>query len=175
MGAALKHELIALIPALRAYALVLCRNTIECDDLVQETLRRAWRGRDGFRPGASRKAWLFGLLREASRGGLSYRWRTTSAVDDRFTRQLSSSSDRQWRMRYGEILDHLAQLPERNREALLLVGGSGLTHEEAAEVCNCSVAAVKARVSRARARLASLIDLDDLAPLPHRTRAALNA
>jgi RNA polymerase sigma-70 factor (ECF subfamily) len=54
----------------------------------------------------------------------------------------------------------LSLLPDDQREALVLVGATGLSYEEAAEVCGCAVGTIKSRVSRARSRLAEVMQLD---------------
>ena len=54
----------------------------------------------------------------------------------------------------------LMQLPPVHREALILIGGAGLTYEEAAEICGCALGTIKSRVNRARARLLKLMDAD---------------
>jgi len=54
----------------------------------------------------------------------------------------------------------LAKIPDDQREALLLVGASGFTYEEAAEICGAAVGTIKSRVSRARAQLAKLLGLE---------------
>jgi RNA polymerase sigma-70 factor (ECF subfamily) len=55
----------------------------------------------------------------------------------------------------------LQRLPDEHREALVLVGGAGLTYEEAAEVCGCALGTIKSRVNRARNRLLKLLDAED--------------
>jgi RNA polymerase sigma-70 factor (ECF subfamily) len=51
----------------------------------------------------------------------------------------------------------LQKLPADQREALILIGASGLSYEEAAGVCNCAVGTMKSRVNRARNRLVELL------------------
>jgi RNA polymerase sigma-70 factor (ECF subfamily) len=68
-------------------------------------------------------------------------------------------------------------LPPDQREALILVGASGFSYEEAAGICACAVGTIKSRVNRARSRLAQLLaveDVEDLGP-DSMTRAALQA
>lgn len=156
----LNEEMLALAPKLRAYAWVLTRGTCDADDLVQETLMRAWQFRHTFRPGSNLKAWLFQIQRNAYLAGLSGKLNVVSDADGLFTRRLAQEADQEWRVRFGEVLAALARLPEQNREALLLVASSGFTYDEAAHVCGCSVGTIKSRVSRARERLAELIDTD---------------
>ncbi|CAN7383336.1 sigma-70 family RNA polymerase sigma factor [Phenylobacterium sp. LjRoot225] len=152
--------MLALTPKLRAYAWVLTRGTCDADDLVQETLMRAWQFRHTFRPGSNLKAWMFRIQRNAYLAGLAGKPKIVADINDLFARRLAQEADQEWRVRFGEMLGALAQLPEQNREALLLVASTGFTYDEAAHVCDCSIGTIKSRVSRARERLAELMDTD---------------
>lgn len=156
----LNEEMLALAPKLRAYAWVLTRGACDADDLVQETLMRAWQFRHSFRPGSNLKAWMFRIQRNAYLAGLSGKLKTVSDADGLLTRRLAQEADQEWRVRFGELLGALARLPAQNREALLLVANSGLTYDEAANVCDCSIGTIKSRVSRAREQLAELVGAD---------------
>lgn len=159
MNAAFRDELVRLIPKLRAYALVLCRSASEADDIVQETLVRAWRFGDSFRDGSNMTAWTFTILRNtflSSRVRKHMQYQFDDAIGP--VHAGSQTPDQEWRLRYKELLAGLGQLPEAQRQAILLVGGAGLTYDEAARVCGCSVGTVKSRVSRARVCLAELLD-----------------
>ncbi len=63
------------------------------------------------------------------------------------------------RLDYGRT-GLLVQLPDDQSEALLLVGASGFSYEEAAKICGCAVGTIKSRVSRARTRLAELMSIE---------------
>ena len=63
-------------------------------------------------------------------------------------------------MALSSLEDALRELPAEHREALVLVGGAGLTYEEAAEICGCALGTIKSRVNRARNRLLKLMDVD---------------
>lgn len=156
----LNDDMLALTPKLRGYAWVLTRETCDADDLVQETLMRAWQFRHTFRPGSNLKAWMFRILRNAHLAGLSGQPKIVADIDGLFARRLAQEADQEWRVRFGELLGALAGLPVQNREALLLVASYGLTYDEAADVCDCSIGTIKSRVSRARERLAELMDTD---------------
>jgi RNA polymerase sigma-70 factor (ECF subfamily) len=54
------------------------------------------------------------------------------------------------------------QLSDDHREVLILVGASGLSYEDAAQVCNCAVGTIKSRVSRARSELVEILQSDGL-------------
>src|ERR1700680_2947788 len=60
---ALKDALLGQIPTLRAFAFSLCGNFDRADDLVQETLLKAWQHLDHFEEGTNLRAWLFTILR----------------------------------------------------------------------------------------------------------------
>ena len=62
---------------------------------------------------------------------------------------------------FEDFRDALAKLPFVRREALLLVGASGLSHEEAAAICDTAVGTIKSRVHRARTRLSELLAIDN--------------
>jgi RNA polymerase sigma-70 factor (ECF subfamily) len=145
----LKQEMLALVPKLRAHAWVLSRGAPDADHLVHETLSRAWQNRDSLEPGVNLKTWMFRILRSVHLASLAG--------------EPAGEADPAWRARFGALLDALAQLPEQNCEALLLVAGSGLSYEEAAEVCYCSAASIHARVSRAREQLNELIGAEHIA------------
>lgn len=156
----LNDDMLALTPKLRAYAWVLIRGGCDADDLVQETLMRAWQFRHTFVPGSNLKAWMFRILRNVYLAGLTGKPKVVADIDGLFARRLVQEADQEWRLRYGELLGALARLPEQNREALLLVASTGFTYAEAAAVCGCSIGTIKSRVSRAREGLAELMDTD---------------
>jgi RNA polymerase sigma-70 factor (ECF subfamily) len=82
-------------------------------------------------------------------------------VDGHFAGRLVAAPHQEWRLRYLELLDALPLLTEEARDALLLVVGADLSYEQAAEICECSVTALKQRVRRARIRLGELIDFEN--------------
>jgi RNA polymerase sigma-70 factor (ECF subfamily) len=63
-------------------------------------------------------------------------------------------------MEYLDFRHALQKIPADQREALILIGASGLSYEEAAEICKCAVGTMKSRVSRARSRLSELLGMD---------------
>jgi RNA polymerase sigma-70 factor (ECF subfamily) len=167
---------VALIPQLRAYATALTRSSVEADDLVQDTLMRAWRYRASFVPDTQLKPWLFKILRNRLYTQSAKRRLLVQDVDGRFAATLVAEPDQAWRLEYREMLAALDTLSPDTREALLLVLGSGLSYEEAAEVCGCAVGTMKSRVNRARDLLARQLDPPAPAtrptPSPHAPLAA---
>jgi RNA polymerase sigma-70 factor (ECF subfamily) len=145
----------ALIPQLRAYAIALTRSSTEADDLIQETLTRAWRFRDNF-DGQHLKAWLFKILRNCFHTEIASRRGVVEDVEGRAASQLSCGPEQEWYMRYRELLEAIGRLTPLCREAILLVVASGLSYEEAAHIAGCAVGTMKSRVIRARTLLVQL-------------------
>jgi RNA polymerase sigma-70 factor (ECF subfamily) len=154
---AFKKELVAAIPKLRAYALALTRSSAEADDLVQESLLRAWKFRNGYQPGGALQAWLCKILRNTYYTSIRARWSLVQDVDGQHAMQLACEPEQEWRVKHLELIKAMGQLTELLRESLLLVVGQGLSYEEAAEVASCPVGTMKSRVNRGRERLAELM------------------
>jgi RNA polymerase sigma-70 factor (ECF subfamily) len=162
-----REAMLAAVPRLRAFAVSLCGNVDRADDLVQETLLRALANIGSFRPGTNLIAWLFTILRNHFRSEYRKRRREVEDVDGRHTESLRSQPEQIGHLELAEVKAALAQLPPDQREAVILVGASGFSYEEAAEICGCAVGTIKSRVNRARARLAEMLSIegaDDFGP-----------
>jgi RNA polymerase sigma-70 factor (ECF subfamily) len=153
-----KSELLALIPFLRAFARSLCGNYESADDLAQETLVKAWQSRDGFEPGTNLKAWLFTILRNQFYSDRRRAWRQVPWDQDAAERVPGTSQDQNWSAELSDTARALRQLPDEQREALILVGAGGFSYEDAAAICRCAVGTVKSRVARARKALIAILD-----------------
>ena len=81
--------MLAPIPGLRAFAFSLCGNFDRADDLVQETLLKAWQNLDKFEEGTNLRAWLFTILRNSYFSELRKRRREVEDVDGKMTASLS--------------------------------------------------------------------------------------
>jgi len=149
----LRRELALLLPELRTYARFLVRDRSKSDDLVQDTVVRALASIAQFQEGTSLKAWVFTILRNAAFEQARRRRREDAALAVH-----AQSATHGVQQHHGEIADMsrmIWTLPPLLREALILVGAQELTHEEAALVCRVPVGTMRARVSRARAKLAA--------------------
>ena len=155
-----REDVIALMPALRAFAWSLSHNGADADDLVQDTLVKAWRHRDKFEPGTNLRAWLFTILRNTYYTHVVRRRREVADEDGKHAATLTSAPTQDWSFAMRSLQSALQQLPPEHREALILVGAAGLTYEEAAQICNCALGTIKSRVNRARTRLLVLLDVD---------------
>ncbi len=159
MGASgeFKSGLLAAIPNLRAFAVSLTHNTDRADDLVQETLMKAWDKQASFQPGTNLKAWLFTILRNEFYSQMRKHGREVQDSDGVMTARLAVHPSQQGKLDFDDFRAALKQLPEDQREAIILIGASGFSYEEAAEICGCAVGTIKSRVSRARARLQEML------------------
>jgi RNA polymerase sigma-70 factor (ECF subfamily) len=168
--------MLATVPSLRAFAISLSGNVDRADDLVQETLLRAMANIDSFQPGTNMSAWLFTILRNLFRSEYRKRRREVEDADGSYAESLKSYPEQQGRVEFEEFRTALSKLPADQREALILVGASGFSYEEAAAICDCAVGTIKSRVNRARNRLASMLAIesaDDFGP-DQPTRAILS-
>jgi RNA polymerase sigma-70 factor (ECF subfamily) len=172
-----RDSILSAIPNLRAFAISLSGNVDRADDLVQETILRALANIDSFQPGTNMSAWLFTILRNLFRSEYRKRRREVEDTDGSYAETLKSHPEQQSRVEFEEFREALAKLPPDQREALILVGASGFSYEEAAAICECAVGTIKSRVNRARTRLADLLSIDsadDFGP-DQSTRAILSA
>jgi RNA polymerase sigma-70 factor, ECF subfamily len=172
---AIRDQVLSTVPSLRAFAISLCGNIDRADDLVQETLLRALSHIDSFEPGTNMPAWLFTILRNLFRSEYRKRRREVEDADGRYADTLKSHPEQTGRVEFEEFRTALAKLPPDQREALILVGASGFSYEDAASICGCAVGTIKSRVNRARTRLADLLaidSVDDFGP-DRATRAVL--
>ncbi|MBU1211223.1 MAG: sigma-70 family RNA polymerase sigma factor [Alphaproteobacteria bacterium] len=156
----LKSRLVEAMPNLRAFAISLCGNADKADDLVQETLVKAWNKLDTFEDGTNLKAWLFTILRNTYFSQYRKRRRELADTDGEYSSRLSVQPQQQGHVDLQDVSIALNELPDDQREALLLVAAEGFSYEQAAEISECAVGTIKSRVSRARVRLAELMQID---------------
>ena len=154
-----RDQLVEHIPALRAFARGLAGNPDTADDLVQETLVKAWTKIDQFTAGTNLRAWLFTILRNTFYSLARKRRREVSDPEGSYAATLCEAPVHDARLAFDEFRVAFTQLSPEHREVLTLVGASGLSCEEAAEVMGVAIGTVKSRANRARARLADLLRL----------------
>ena len=157
-----QKQMLSVVPRLRAFALSLSAKSDYADDLVQETLMKAWNHQNDFQPGANMKAWLFTILRNEYFSQLrkKKRKREVEDVDGELVNQLASPANQESHLDVADLRVAMQQLPDDQREAIILVGASGFSYQEVAEITQVAVGTVKSRVNRARVRLAALLDID---------------
>lgn len=152
--------MLAVVPSLRVFAILLCRNVDRADDLVQETLLRALTHIDSLRAGTSLPAWLFTILRNVFRSEYRKRRREVEDTDGSYAETLTTQPEQTSHLDFQDFLTALDKLPVNQREALILVGASGCSYGESAEICDCAVNTIKSRVRRARIRLAQSLSIE---------------
>ena len=134
----IRDGLLAATPSLRAFAMSLSGNLDRADDLVQDTLLRAIANIELFRK----------------------RIREVEDTDGSYVGSLKSSPQQHSQVEFEEFRRALVKLIPDQREALILVGASGFSCEEAAAICGCAVGTIKSRVHRARTKLVELLSID---------------
>ena len=161
-----KREMLNVVPHLRAFARGLCGRADFADDLVQETLLKAWAAQSRFEPGTSMRAWTFVILRNVYLSELRRNRFRGDYDETQAERILTAPPGQEGPLHLSDLHRALLTLPPERREALLLGGAGGFSYEEAAEICGCAVGTIKSRVGRARAALAAMIEEGNL---PQRT------
>jgi RNA polymerase sigma-70 factor, ECF subfamily len=156
----LLRDLMAAIPNLRAFALSLCNDHSRADDLVQETLMRAWTNLSSFEEGTNLKAWLFTILRNNFFSEHRKRRREVEDGDGLLSARLAVNPTQQGHMDFQDVTLALTRLPPDQREALILIGAEGFSYEEAANISGCAVGTIKSRVNRGRRRLIQLLNVE---------------
>lgn len=157
----LKAALVAAIPFLRALALAHCGDRDRADDLVQETLEKAFTSIGSFTEGTNLKAWLATILRNSYRTEFRKRRRETPDPDGALAARIAVPDSQTSHMDFKDFTKALQQLSSEQREALMMVLATGMSYEEAAEISGCAVGTLKSRISRARDSLVKLLSLEE--------------
>jgi RNA polymerase sigma-70 factor, ECF subfamily len=155
-----RNQMIAAIPGLRAFGLSLTARGDRADDLVQETLMKAWKHHESFQDGTNLKAWLYTILRNEFYSQIRKRKREVEDADGFYSSKVAVHAEQDGHLDMADLRVALSQLPEDQREAIILVGASGFSYEEAAVICAVAVGTIKSRVNRARNRLSALLHVD---------------
>jgi RNA polymerase sigma-70 factor (ECF subfamily) len=156
-------DLLACVPHLRAFAWFLARNRDRADDLVQDTIVRALGAAHQFRAGSNLKAWMFTILRNLYCNDVRKNRFPIQSLDDPMAYEPAVLPTQVSSLEFGDFRRAFWQLGDNGREALILVGASGLSYAEAAKVCDCAKGTIKSRVSRARSELLRILEDDLLA------------
>jgi RNA polymerase sigma-70 factor (ECF subfamily) len=165
--------LLAEIPNMRAFALSLTGKSDRADDLVQETLMKAWAAHQSFVEGSNIRAWLFTILRNVYFTDLRRKRREVEDVDGQHAASIAGPGEQAAHLDMSDFHIALARLPADQREVLTLVGASGFSYEEAADICGVAVGTIKSRLNRARTRLASILSIGHVSDIgPDRTTLA---
>lgn len=172
-----RDEIAEHLGAMRAFAISLTRDPVAADDLVQDTIVKAWTNIASFTPGTNMRAWLFTILRNHFYTLRRRRVRESEDIDGAFAARLAERPAHDGRLAMRDFAAAFAQLPDEQREALVLVGASGFSYEDAARMTCVPAGTVKSRANRARRKLALLLGLDeddDLELTDRATRAVMS-
>lgn len=156
-----RDDLVRHLPSLRAFAMSLSRNRSAADDLVQDTIVKAWTNIDKFAAGTNLQAWLFTILRNTYYSSLRKGRREVADPEGIHAQGLFVKPDHDGRLAYKDFQRAFDLLSPEHREVLTLVGASGFSCEEAAGMMGVAIGTVKSRASRARKRLSELMGLVD--------------
>jgi RNA polymerase sigma-70 factor (ECF subfamily) len=146
------------LPHLRAFAHLLARNHAMAEDLVQDTIVRALSCRHQFKPGTNLRGWLTVILRNRYFNELRRHSRKSECHADLEKIATGISGGQEENLRMRDFRRAFALLPPTHREALVLIGASGLSYEDAAKIAGCPIGTMKSRVSRARLRLEQALE-----------------
>src|ERR671923_213092 len=160
-SAEFRLALVDSIPHLRAFARSLTRNRDRADDLVHDAAVRALAAAHQFCPGTNFKAWIFTILRNLYYNEGRRDRSKNVPFEEATVAEHSIPATQEVALEFSDFKRAFWRLGEDHREVLILVGASGLSYEEAAEVCNCAVGTIKSRISRARHELAHLLAGDE--------------
>lgn len=168
-----RDEIVEHLGSLRGFALSLTRDGSAADDLVQDTVVKAWKSIDQFQAGTNLRAWLFTILRNTYYSGRRKARREVSDTDGHFAATLSEKPRHDGNLALTDFFKVFSKLPDEQREALILVGASGFAYEEAAETCGVAVGTIKSRVNRGRRKLMELLQMEEGETLEMTDRATL--
>ncbi len=154
-----RDDITLYLSSLRAFAISLTRNVASADDLVQDTIVKAWTHIDKFQAGTNMQAWLFTILRNTFYSDRRKHRREVPDPDGIHASTLSVKPAHDGRLAFADFKRAFDKLSVEHREVLILVGASGFSCEQASEMMGVAVGTVKSRTSRARKRLAELMGL----------------
>ena len=150
-------DIAAEIPRLRRYARALAGDAASADDLVQDTLERAWNKRSLWRVGSDMRAWLFGIMHNLRIDHLRRQTASAVAMEEDHHNDLPTPATQSDRLELRDLAAALAHLPEDQREVLLLVAIEDMSYAEIADTLKIPPGTVMSRLSRGRERLRTLL------------------
>lgn len=162
-GMDLKHgpfDILGQLSSLKRYARSLVRNELDAEDLVQETLLKAYERRSTFRAGANLRNWLFSILHnthiDTKRSSDSRNRRNDATAAARGDHYPAPQDDV---VHLRQVREAFMRLPVEQREALHLVAVEDLSYQQAADTLGIPLGTLMSRVSRARASLRSFEEM----------------
>jgi RNA polymerase sigma-70 factor (ECF subfamily) len=157
LNSEMEGAILRAIPELRGYAIALCRNRDGADDLVQETLMRAVAHIDMFEGGTNLDAWLTTIMRNSFYNEYRKSKRAEPYPHEQYPDSIATLPNQSGWCVAADLRAGLETLSGEHRQALFLVGASGMSYETAAAIAGCRVGTMKSRVNRARRLLAAFL------------------
>jgi RNA polymerase sigma-70 factor (ECF subfamily) len=160
-----RFDVTSQLPALRRYGLSLTRNPADAEDLVHETLLRAYEKRATFRKDRNLRAWLLSILHNCFVDGARRRRSETAKLlraGELASEHAPPPQDHA--VRLAQLRGMFLSLPDEQRAALHLVAIEGLTYQEAATTLGIPIGTLMSRLGRARAALRSIEERDAAEP-----------
>ena len=156
-GPAREQQLLTWLPRLRRYARALAGNREDADDLVQDTLLRAW-SRPGLWGGvADVRAWLFAILHNLHVDAIR-RSKITTVPLDEHTPEPPTPARQGERLAVLDLQGALDLLPAEQKEVILLVALEDMSYADIAALLSIPIGTVMSRLARGRERLRSLVE-----------------
>jgi RNA polymerase sigma-70 factor (ECF subfamily) len=149
------ERMVELIPRLRRYARALVGDRASADDLVQDTLERAWAKLHLYRRGTDLRAWLFTVMHNVHVNKVRAT-RVTDSLDDDMP-ELALRAPQGDTLIVRDLDRAIALLPSEQRAVLLLVTLEDMSYEEVAHTLSIPMGTVMSRLSRAREKLRLLM------------------
>jgi RNA polymerase sigma-70 factor (ECF subfamily) len=144
------------IPRLRRYARALTGDRTHADDLVQDTLERAWSKLHMWRRGSDMRAWMFSIMHNTFINHIRKNKLATVSIDDEAL-EVPTRSTQEDSLQMRDLASAIAKLPGEYREVVLLVGLEQMSYEEIAQVLGIPMGTVMSRLSRGRERLRTIM------------------
>ena len=145
------------IPRLRRYARAMLGDRAAADDLVQDTLERAWIRFDKWRSGSNLRAWLFSIMHNLRVDQLRRQKLSTYSIDD-VDDELPTRATQTDVLEIRDLESALQQIPDEQREILMLVALEEMSYAEISSVLNIPVGTVMSRLSRGREKLRVIME-----------------
>ena len=154
-----KKQMIEAQTPLRRFAFRLCAREDMAEDLMQETMLKAWAARGQFRPGSNFLSWAFTILRNTWLNQIRRQKKFVADFDENAAEIiLSAPAEQTATFELADLQRAMSELPVDQLEAMMLVGPGDHTYEQAGEILGCAAGTVKSRASRARATLGDILE-----------------
>ncbi len=159
-GLDVREEILVRVPSLRALARSMCRNFDNAEDLLQDTILKAWLNIHQFQPGTNICGWLFTIMRNHFYGQHRKLRHEVEDIDGQYSVRQAVAPEQDNQLTKNSLSSALSKLRPLEREALLLVAIHGLTYEQTANALDCPIGTIKSRIARARIKLAKLMSFN---------------